>query len=71
MLGLPRYTSSVMQRHSKTSFPHYNEFANAYSTFSTDEVHKVAQAHVETFQKVEISTWKNSKYVHRIKILDL
>lgn len=50
-----------MQRHSKTSFPQYNEFATAYSTFSTDEVHKVAQAHVEQFQKVTVTFFEEIK----------
>ena len=59
-----------MQRHSKTSFPQYNEFATAYSTFSTDEVHKVAQAHVEQFQKVTVTFSRKLNYF-RIKILDL
>jgi COP9 signalosome complex subunit 3 len=49
--SLPRYTSSVIQRHQKTSFPQYQEFANAYSTFNTDELHKVAETNAELFQK--------------------
>jgi len=49
--SLPRYTSPAIQRHHKTAFPQYNEFANAYSTFSTDELHKVAETHAEVFTK--------------------
>jgi len=51
VLPLPRYTSSVVQRHHKTSFPQYNEFATAYTSHNTDDLHKCAEAHVETFQK--------------------
>ena len=43
-----------MQRHHKSSFPHYHEIANAYSTNSTDDLHKVAQTHLDAFSKVNI-----------------
>jgi len=49
--SLPRYTSSVIQRHHKTAFAQYHEFATAFATHSTDDLHKVAEQHVETFQK--------------------
>jgi len=49
--SLPRHTSSVLQRHHKTSFPQYTDFVNAYSTNSTEEVHKVAGQHADVFQK--------------------
>jgi len=49
--AVPKYTSSVVQRHLKGTCPQYQEFANAYSTNSTDEVHKVAGEHHEVFQK--------------------
>jgi len=51
VLSLPRYTSSVVQRHHKTAFPQYHEFANAYSTLSTDDLHKVADQYSEIFIK--------------------
>jgi len=51
VMPLPKYASGVIQRHSKTSFPQYQEFANAFSTTSTDEVHKVAQQHLDAFTK--------------------
>jgi len=47
----PKYTSSIVQRHLKSTCPQYQEFVNAYSTNSTDEVHKIAQEHAEAFQK--------------------
>jgi COP9 signalosome complex subunit 3 len=49
--NLPRYTSSVVQRHHKTAFPQYTEFANAYATHNTDELHKCAETNSEVFQK--------------------
>lgn len=49
--SLPRYTSNALQRHLKTAFPQYQEFANAYSTYSTDDLHKVAETYAEVFQK--------------------
>lgn len=52
VLPLPRFASSVVQRYHKTAFPQYQEFANAFSTQSTDEVHKVAEQYSEAFQKV-------------------
>jgi len=48
---LPRFTSSVVQRHHKTSFPQYHEFATAFGTQNTDDVHKVADQHSELFLK--------------------
>jgi COP9 signalosome complex subunit 3 len=51
VLPLPKYTSSVIQRHHKTSFPQYHEFANAFSTQNTDEVHKIAETYSEVYQK--------------------
>jgi len=49
--AVPKYTSSIVQRHLKGTCPQYQEFANAYSTNSTDEVHKVAAEHHDAFQK--------------------
>jgi len=51
LIPIPKYASGVIQRHSKTSFPHYQELATAYSTNSTDDVHKIAQQHFEAFTK--------------------
>lgn len=51
MSALPRHTSSILQRHHKTGFPQYNEFATVFGNGNTDELHKVAQAHSEVFQK--------------------
>jgi len=51
IISLPKYTSSVIQRHHKTSFPQYHELANAFITQNTDEVHKIAETHAEAFQK--------------------
>jgi COP9 signalosome complex subunit 3 len=51
ILTIPKYSSSLLLRHFKTSLPQYQEFANAYSTTSTDELHKVAQQYVEVFTK--------------------
>jgi len=51
LLQLPRFTSSEIQRHHKTTFPQYQEFATAYSTMSTDDLHKCAEQHSETFLK--------------------
>lgn len=48
---LPKYTSSIVQRHLKGACPQYQEFANAYGTNSTDEVHKVAAEHHDSFNK--------------------
>jgi len=49
--SIPKYTSSVVQRNLKATCPQYTEFVNAYSTNSTDEVHKVAAQHAEAFTK--------------------
>eukprot|EP01114_Cavostelium_apophysatum_P005231 TRINITY_DN1599_c0_g1_i3.p1 TRINITY_DN1599_c0_g1~~TRINITY_DN1599_c0_g1_i3.p1 ORF type:complete len:435 (-),score=127.73 TRINITY_DN1599_c0_g1_i3:118-1422(-) len=51
LVPLPKYASSVMQRHHKTGFPQYQELANAYSTFSTDDLHKCAETNSEIFIK--------------------
>eukprot|EP01118_Nematostelium_gracile_P013102 TRINITY_DN48_c0_g1_i2.p1 TRINITY_DN48_c0_g1~~TRINITY_DN48_c0_g1_i2.p1 ORF type:complete len:432 (+),score=110.17 TRINITY_DN48_c0_g1_i2:69-1364(+) len=51
LLTLPRYTSNVVNRYQKNSFPHYQEFATAFSGHNTDELHKVAQTHIDTFKK--------------------
>jgi len=51
IIQLPRFASSVIQRYHKTAFPIYQEFANAFSTQSTDEVHKIAEQHCDSFQK--------------------
>jgi len=51
VLTLPRYTSAVVQRYHKTSFPQYQEFATAFSTHSTDDLHKCAEVHADIFQK--------------------
>jgi COP9 signalosome complex subunit 3 len=48
---LPKYTSGIIQRHLKTLTTPYHEFANAFSTYSTDEIHKVATTHAEVFSK--------------------
>eukprot|EP01089_Gocevia_fonbrunei_P016652 TRINITY_DN5224_c0_g1_i1.p1 TRINITY_DN5224_c0_g1~~TRINITY_DN5224_c0_g1_i1.p1 ORF type:complete len:379 (+),score=61.34 TRINITY_DN5224_c0_g1_i1:51-1187(+) len=49
--SVPKYTSSIVQRHLKAICPHYNDFVNAYSTNSTDEVHKIAAQHIDIFRK--------------------
>jgi len=51
VVTLPKYTSSVVQRYHKTAFPQYSEFANAFSTHSTDDLHKCAEVHAEIFHK--------------------
>jgi len=51
LLTLPRYTSNVVQRYQKTSFPQYQEFANVFSGHNTDELHKCAQTHADVFKK--------------------
>eukprot|EP00005_Dracoamoeba_jomungandri_P001569 CAMPEP_0174262424 /NCGR_PEP_ID=MMETSP0439-20130205/12966_1 /TAXON_ID=0 /ORGANISM="Stereomyxa ramosa, Strain Chinc5" /LENGTH=344 /DNA_ID=CAMNT_0015347129 /DNA_START=373 /DNA_END=1407 /DNA_ORIENTATION=- len=48
---VPKYTSSLVQRHLKSLCPQYQELVNAFSTNSTDEVHKVAAQHSDAFQK--------------------
>jgi len=48
---VPKYTSSIVQRHLKGTCPAYQEFVNAYGTNSTDEVHKIATQHHEIFLK--------------------
>jgi len=49
--SLPRHTSAVVQRYHKTAFPQYQEFATAFGTSSTDDLHKVAELHAEVFKK--------------------
>jgi len=49
--NLPRYTSSVVQRYHKNSFPQYQEFATAFTTQSTDDLHKCAEVHADIFRK--------------------
>lgn len=49
--SIPRYAPSAIQRHQKGSFPAYSEFATAYSTHSTDDLHKCAETHAEVFKK--------------------
>jgi len=51
VISLPRYTSSVVQRHHKAAFPQYHEFATAYSTYNTEDLHKCAETHADLFQK--------------------
>jgi len=46
----PKYTSSIVGK-LKGTLTQYFEFATAYSTNSTEDLHKCAQAHAETFQK--------------------
>jgi len=41
----------VIQRHHKTAFSQYHEFATAFATHNTDDLHKVAEQHAEHFQK--------------------
>jgi len=48
---LPRYTSSMIQRHHKTAFSQYHDFATAFANGNTDELHKVAEQYVEVFHK--------------------
>jgi len=49
--AVPKYTSTVVQRHLKGACPQYQEFINAYSTNSANEVHKVAEQHADAFHK--------------------
>jgi len=51
LVSLPKYTSAAFQRFQKAGFAPYQELANAYSTQSTDDIHKVAQQHAEIFIK--------------------
>jgi len=48
---VPKFTSSVAQRHLKSCCAPYLEFANAYSNHSTEELHKVASGNSELFTK--------------------
>jgi len=48
---VPKFTSTVVQRSLKNTCGPYQEFATAYSTHSTDDVHKCAVTHSEQFQK--------------------
>jgi COP9 signalosome complex subunit 3 len=47
----PKYTSSIVQRNLKGLCPQYQDFANAYASNNTDELHKVATQHAEVFTK--------------------
>lgn len=51
LVPMPKHTSSVVQRSLKTLCSQYGELATAYSTSSTDEVHKVATTHSGIFDK--------------------
>jgi len=51
ILTLPRYSSSILQRHHKTAFPQYQEFASAFISQNTNDLHKCAEAHCDIFQK--------------------
>lgn len=51
LLPMPKHTSAVVQRSLKSLTGPYGELANAYSTSSTDELHKVATAHSQVFDK--------------------
>ncbi len=51
VIALPKYTSSVMHRHARGSFPHYQEVINVFTTGSVDDLHKVAQGFAEQFYK--------------------
>jgi hypothetical protein len=48
----PKYTSSIVQRNLKGLCPQYQDFATAYGSNNTDELHKVATQHAEVFTKV-------------------
>jgi len=49
--SLPKYVSSVVHRHIKNLCPQYQEFASAFATHNSDEVHKCAALHAELFKK--------------------
>lgn len=51
LLPMPKHTSAVVQRSLKSLTGPYGELVNAYSTSSTDELHKVATAHSQAFDK--------------------
>jgi COP9 signalosome complex subunit 3 len=51
LVPMPKHTSSVVQRSLKTLCSQYSEIGTAYSTNSTDEVHKVATTHSGLFDK--------------------
>jgi COP9 signalosome complex subunit 3 len=48
--SLPRYSSPIVSR-MKTLLQPYQEFATAFSTNSTDDLHKCAQTHMDLFKK--------------------
>lgn len=49
--SLPKYTSSVVQRHVKgTAGAAYTDFVEAYGTRSTDDLHTLAQKHIEQYR---------------------
>lgn len=47
----PRYANAQLLRHLKQLSQPYDELATAYSTHSTDDVHKCAEANLEVFRK--------------------
>ena len=49
--GVPKYVSMLVQRHLKAAAAPYHELAAAYASRSTDELHRVAQLHLEVFQR--------------------
>jgi len=52
---VPKHTPSIVQKHLKSLCQSYQDFANAYSTNNTDELHKVATQNAEVFNKVPLS----------------
>jgi len=48
---VPRYTTSALVRHLKQLCAAYDELSTAYSTHSTDDLHKCAEANHEVFIK--------------------
>jgi len=49
--SVPRYTTNTLLRHIKQLCAPYDELATAYSTHSTDDVHKCAETNHEVFNK--------------------
>jgi len=48
---IPKYTSTIVQRHLKTSCHQYSEFAAAFSTHSHDELDKSSRTNRDAFYK--------------------
>jgi len=48
---IPKYTSTIVQRHLKTACHQYIEFANAFTSTNHEEVVKSANTHSELFAK--------------------